>query len=559
MPINAGLQLLFNFAVDPELLNKNNFAISSRKDGTVLFDIEPYWGYGVYIYPKKNFSYDDNITITISDSIKDYTGDSLLGDFKFVFQTEPELPGTPFFVTDSASTFLNLKYGDFDFGDYDNDGDYDIIFMGKLSTDTRYSTLKLYDNIDGKYIENSTTFKDLEVFNNDFLKFVDFDNDGLLDIIYNGYSPDNNYETLLYKNTNSEFAKHENVAVPFGPATMQWYDYNDDGFKDLAIQGNNSGYTSGIVLYDNVDGRLVKNSDISSPGSHGYMIFTWLDFNLDNKIDIAAFDRTYLLNVISITENTGNEFSTKDYKIEDLKLLQTIFNMDYADYDKDGDVDFIISSTLLKNTGNGFVKDEGQVDLMENAFAKFEDINKDGFVDLYLFGSKKLSLDQTAHFIQIYINKNGVLKLSQEMKLKDIVRTYSAKWMDINKDGKTDLIVNSDNGLQIFYNESKITEANVSKIYGKYLFTLQQNYPNPFNPNTKIKYSVPVNIKGEAANVELMVFNVLGEKITRLINKKQTPGEYEVEFSGKKLSSGIYFYVLRIDDQLLTKKMILLK
>ena len=52
VPINTKLQLLFNFMIEPGLLDKSNFAISSQKDGSVSFDIEPYFGYGVYIYPQ---------------------------------------------------------------------------------------------------------------------------------------------------------------------------------------------------------------------------------------------------------------------------------------------------------------------------------------------------------------------------------------------------------------------------------------------------------------------------------------------------------------------------
>ena len=66
---------------------------------------------------------------------------------------------------------------------------------------------------------------------------------------------------------------------------------------------------------------------------------------------------------------------------------------------------------------------------------------------------------------------------------------------------------------------------------------LSQNYPNPFNPSTTIKYSIP-----KQSNVTLKVFDVLGSEVATLVNKEQPQGNYEVEFDGAELTSGIYFY-----------------
>jgi hypothetical protein len=90
-------------------------------------------------------------------------------------------------------------------------------------------------------------------------------------------------------------------------------------------------------------------------------------------------------------------------------------------------------------------------------------------------------------------------------------------------------------------------------------FKLFQNYPNPFNPVTKIKFSIPSNVKSETSNVILRVYNIAGELITTLINQEILPGTYETDFEGSSLSSGIYFYTLNTDTFSETKKMVLLK
>jgi hypothetical protein len=74
------------------------------------------------------------------------------------------------------------------------------------------------------------------------------------------------------------------------------------------------------------------------------------------------------------------------------------------------------------------------------------------------------------------------------------------------------------------------------------IFSLEQNYPNPFNPSTQIKFSLPVN-----ANVKITVYNLLGQIVRELVNNNMNTGSHSVQWnsddsSGKKVSSGIYFY-----------------
>ena len=95
-------------------------------------------------------------------------------------------------------------------------------------------------------------------------------------------------------------------------------------------------------------------------------------------------------------------------------------------------------------------------------------------------------------------------------------------------------------------------------------YELFQNYPNPFNPTTSIEFSLPVT-----ADVELIIFNILGQKVSTLINEQQSAGYHSVmwnadDSNGIKLSSGIYFYMLKasgIDGNEFQeiKKMVLLK
>ena len=86
-------------------------------------------------------------------------------------------------------------------------------------------------------------------------------------------------------------------------------------------------------------------------------------------------------------------------------------------------------------------------------------------------------------------------------------------------------------------------------------FKLFQNYPNPFNPSTKIEYTI-----AEPSNVKLDIYNVLGQKVATLLDKKQQqPGAHEVTFNGLNLSSGVYLYRLEAGSRVSTKKMLLIR
>ena len=99
-------------------------------------------------------------------------------------------------------------------------------------------------------------------------------------------------------------------------------------------------------------------------------------------------------------------------------------------------------------------------------------------------------------------------------------------------------------------------------------FSLYQNYPNPFNPITTIGYTIPTSpyptpYQGEGTRerfrVTLIVYDILGNEITTLVNEEKTAGRYEVEFDAIGLPSGIYFYQLKAGSFIQSKKMVLLK
>ena len=74
-------------------------------------------------------------------------------------------------------------------------------------------------------------------------------------------------------------------------------------------------------------------------------------------------------------------------------------------------------------------------------------------------------------------------------------------------------------------------------------YVLYQNYPNPFNSTTTIKYELP-----EPAFVNLIIYDVLGREVKRLVNEEKPAGKYTVQFDAGNLSSGVYLYKISFDN-----------
>lgn len=85
-------------------------------------------------------------------------------------------------------------------------------------------------------------------------------------------------------------------------------------------------------------------------------------------------------------------------------------------------------------------------------------------------------------------------------------------------------------------------------------YSLQQNYPNPFNPKTTIQFSL-----AQTENVLLVVYDIQGREVTKLVDKKMNAGMHSISFNAEQLSSGTYFYKITAGDFSQTKKMILVK
>ena len=120
-------------------------------------------------------------------------------------------------------------------------------------------------------------------------------------------------------------------------------------------------------------------------------------------------------------------------------------------------------------------------------------------------------------------------------------------------------VVVGTHGRGIWYGDPTTTAVDDEDELNPAGYSLSQNYPNPFNPSTVIGFTIPVS-----ANVNLTVYNSMGEKVTELVSDVRQAGKNRVVWnaaddSGRRVSSGVYFYTLTSGNFVRSKKMILLK
>jgi hypothetical protein len=85
-------------------------------------------------------------------------------------------------------------------------------------------------------------------------------------------------------------------------------------------------------------------------------------------------------------------------------------------------------------------------------------------------------------------------------------------------------------------------------------FVLQQNYPNPFNPSTTVRFAIP-----KAADVNIVVYNMIGQRVAIILNERKSPGWHNVRFNASNLASGFYIYRMVAGNFVEIRKMTLIK
>jgi photosystem II stability/assembly factor-like uncharacterized protein len=363
------------------------------------------------------------------------------------------------------------------------------------------------------------------------------------------------------------------------------------GNNKIYFMNQNTGYTCGTSSYTNsisslrkttnggfnwfnitapdpffsVDDIDVLNEDtfwiaVSSSASGGVYLTTNGGQNWTRQIDLGASnpDKIYMFNR-NIGFISKSAYNTAFYNTLNGGLTWNLITNNDSFYD----MYFIDSLTgwkargFMKKTTDGGLNWVTQIlpsggQILITSMLKFSNVNKDTIWgvggDLFLSGNRYRGI--------IYKTINGGTNWGFQIPDTsiDFDIYYYSKFT--NKLNGWAYILNAE-GVHTLTGGDTITYSSIRRITSKVPddFVLEQNYPNPFNISTKFKVQI-----SKPANIRVAVFDVTGRLTAAIFNQRLNAGAYEVSFDGSKYSSGVYFYSLFVDGNLIsTRKMLLLK
>ena len=342
------------------------------------------------------------------------------------------------FINDSFIASLN-QAGNIDWGDYDNDGDLDILVTNDASNSMEET--HIYRNDDGLFTDINFHIEG-EIIG---ATWGDYDNDGDLDILSYGFphSDDNSYSTKIYRNTFNAFSEANVYFPPNYWRSATWGDYDKDGdldilYTELADLGNTG-------IYRN-DSGVFTDLGLVLPGASSQRSYAdWRDFEGDGDLDIL------LVHCDNENFNRSCIFINEDGLFEEqLSFLvnQSKGEAAWGDYDNDGDLDvFVLDNGLciLMNTAGNLSESTCSTSTSTpTPFIKpvLGDFDSDGDLDFYSATSG------------IHRNDEGnFLKINAGLQSNIF---NAAAWGDYDKDGDLDVITAGLN-VQFHRNEGDLT------------------------------------------------------------------------------------------------------
>lgn len=453
--------------------------------------------------------------------------------------------------------------GSVDWGDYDGDADKDLVVTGRDSDSNPMTTIYRNEG-DGTFNSIGARLTGVALSSSEW---GDYDGDGDLDLVVTGRDANQIKMTTIYENDTSETFRFTAVGADLGGVwvgSSDWGDFDRDGDLDLVVTGEGGDKTATIYRNEG-DGTFtaigagLTGVDQSSS--------EWGDYDGDGDLDLVITgqdESAHLVEKTTIYENKGSGmFTPIGARLTGVHRGSS----DWGDHDQDGDLDLVVTGTDANgnSTATIYRNDGGDVftpigaDLtgVDRSSSAWGDFDGDGDLDLIIAGQIPSENERATAII--YRNQGDDTFTSIGADLVG-VDASSSEWADYDGDGDLDLVVNGsdDSGSRLarVYENTKITTSvpGHNKSDAPSTYALFRNYPNPFNPATVIRYQLP-----QASRVSLQVFDVLGRRVRTLVDKRQPAGVKSVQFEAGELPGGIYFYRIQAGSFRETQAMMLLK
>lgn len=417
----------------------------------------------------QNFSAID----TLESNSKEYTDKGLLTDTQYFYRiktiyndlsteySNEENKLTSPFEEQTSIILPQVSSSSVDWGDYDNDGDLDILLTGSYVSE-------IFRN-DGNNSFTKQTGISLSEITGASVKWGDYNNDENLDILFCG-----NYMSKLYKNNgDNTFTAQNGISLAsVSDCSVDWGDYDNDGDLDILLTGYNSGAfnTSFIskIYKNNGDNTFTDQKEISLPGIRQSSV-AWGDYDNDGDLDVLMTGVTNNYTTITkIFKNNGNNTFSDQTGI----IIPGIKDgsLDWGDYDNDGDLDILLTgytdsktriSRIYRNNGNNTFTEQTGISLtgVSDGTVAWGDYDNDGFLDILLTGNPYVNC-----ISKIYKN-NRDNTFTEQATIKLIgVNNGSVAWGDYDSDGDLDILLTGTTGNTFITKIYKNLTANANTI-----------------------------------------------------------------------------------------------
>jgi hypothetical protein len=350
-------------------------------------------------------------------------------------------------LTKVESPFEGVENGKVSWGDYDRDGDMDLLLMGQGSDGTITNVYRNDGNDEnGNPIFINTNQNFTKYIGGD-IEFVDVDQDGWLDVAVTGISPQGR-KSELYMNRNGEFFELNTSYNVEGlsQSDMEWADLDDDSDQDLIITGLDDNNQNQAYYYTNLGDFNFLKEELFRNFSEGVQ---------RGEIDIVDRDKDgdNDLFITGVSGNNNQDVNRRDYvntyyyrnPYSNVGTGLADGNTEYLDIDGDGELDYLTigrrdnnsEQVALESNLNTF-----NLPLLKNVDFDFADYNNDGMSDLIITGEDQNSGNAVSKlfltFKELYGSDYRLIESDLEI---DGLRESSAKWIDYDKDGDLDLFL----------------------------------------------------------------------------------------------------------------------
>ena len=302
---------------------------------------------------------------------------------------------------DIAAGLPGVGVGSVAWGDYDNDGDLDILLTGFLAPLSTVS--RVYRNDGGTFTDIGAGLPHV---GDGSVAWGDYDNDGDLDILLTGYDADYNPISRVYRNDGGTFTDIGAGLPGVGEASVAWGDYDNDGDLDILLTGEVFGATRIARVYRN-DGGTFTDIAAGLPGvANGSA--AWGDYDNDGDLDILLNGDPFSGDSISrVYRNDGGTFT-------DIQagLLGVAGSVAWGDYDNDGDLDILLTgeaaggnriSRVYRNDDGTFTDIAAGLPGVVAGSVAWGDYDNDGDLDILLTGFN----DAGGRICRVYRNDGG--------------------------------------------------------------------------------------------------------------------------------------------------------